>query len=119
MGLSQVPEFCSAPLSYRADPSELQRFRQQCTIQKLIAERADEANKATATEVEEAVTAARLKALEESKRLTDEYWKQYVEGVQTLSEWWKDYGQLADATCSWKGVFNVPTAKMCKAWQGR
>ena len=83
------PDLCAGALSYQADPAAVQRFRQQCTIQKLLAERADAVNRATAAEVQAAVEAAHAKAqaeaLEVAKKAlaeVEDYWKQYVAGLK-------------------------------------
>jgi hypothetical protein len=60
--LAQMPDYCSAPLSAKeAPPAELD-WRLRCTIQKLEAERVQQADRATQDEVEMARLAALLRA---------------------------------------------------------
>jgi hypothetical protein len=59
---AQMPDYCLAPLSAKeAPPAELD-WRLRCTIQKLEAERVQQADRATQDEVEMARLAALLRA---------------------------------------------------------
>jgi molybdopterin converting factor small subunit len=141
-------DMCAGPLPYQADALVDQRFRLQCSIQKLIAERADAENRATAAEVQTSVEAAHAKAQTDAldaankkSAETSEYWKLYVEGADAqivednekikelsteLSEARKRVEMYTprltsavDASCSWRGALNEPTARMCRLWQKR
>ena len=60
--LAQMPDYCSAPLAARADPGTALDWRLRCTIQKLEAERVQQADRATQDEVEIARLAALLRS---------------------------------------------------------
>jgi hypothetical protein len=111
------PDFCGAPLPYQADPGEVSKFRQSCTIQKLLADRSEEAMQKTLAEVSAAVEAAHAKAqtdaLSEEKRNT-KYWMDYALGLE--GRYTPELAADLDAICAWHGTHNVPTARMCKIW---
>lgn len=115
---AQVPDLCAEPLPYQAELPAVQKFRLQCTIQKLLAERADEANKATAAEVQAAVEAAHAKAQTEALAKANEraeYWEHYAAGLVFQPK----LSSALDDACAWRGTQNEPTARMCRIWKQR
>jgi hypothetical protein len=109
---AQPVDLCAAPLPYQADPGTQQRWRQQCTIQKLLAERSDEANQKTAAEVQAATEAAHARALSDERAADDDYWKKFVDGLKFTPE----VADAVDAVCRERHWYNS-TAKMCELWK--
>jgi len=109
--MAHAQDMCGGALPYQADPKSVTDFRQQCTIQKLLAARTEEATRRTAAEVEAAVEAAHNKALSGSITKANEeaeYWKSYAAGLESMIP-------KIDAVCAWRGTKNEPTATLCKA----
>jgi hypothetical protein len=59
---AQMPDYCAAPLAAKDDPATALDWRLRCTIQKLEAERVQQADRATQDEVEIARLAALLRS---------------------------------------------------------
>lgn len=115
-----MPDFCNKPLDPRTDPGALIDWRMRCTIQKLVAERAEEADKATQIEVNLAVSDAHLKVSHEMLEAANkeavkraDYWKKYMDGLRISPK----LISAIDKACEWRGTQNAPTAKMCRIWR--
>jgi hypothetical protein len=65
--LAQMPDYCAAPLAAKDDPATALDWRLRCTIQKLQAERVQQADRATQDEVEIARLAALLRSAQAQK----------------------------------------------------
>ena len=61
---AQMPDYCSAPVAAKDDPATALDWRLRCTIQKLEAERVQQADRATQDEVEIARLAALLRSVQ-------------------------------------------------------
>jgi hypothetical protein len=108
-----MPDYCGTELGPKEDPGTVANWRMRCTIQKLVAERAEAEDKATQIEVNLAVSDAYLRAARVGRDAEAEYWRQYVEGLKFSP----DLEKSIDAACAWHGTQNAPTAKMCGLWQ--
>ena len=64
---AQMPDYCAAPLAAKDDPGTALDWRLRCTIQKLEAERVQQADRATQDEVEIARLAALLRSAQAQK----------------------------------------------------
>jgi hypothetical protein len=83
---SYTSDLCGDPLPYQASPAVDQRFRLQCTVQKLLAQRADAENRVTAAEVQASVEAAHAKAQSDA-----------LDVANSKLKWWTDCA--ADENC--------------------